>query len=55
MDMKYLARFGEREYAKSEIRQICKEYEVPKDLFIRCIVGKERNLAKWYKIFRNKK
>ena len=43
MDMKYLARFGEREYAKSEIRQLCKEYEVPKDLFIRCIVGKERN------------
>ena len=49
MDMKYLARFGEREYAKSEIRQLCKEYEVPKDLFIHCIVGKERNLAKWWK------
>lgn len=40
IDLKYLAKYGQRDYTKEEIKRLCQDYEIEEKLFLQYVVGK---------------
>ena len=51
LDLKLLYKYGEREYTKQEIDNICKEYKITKKKFIKYIIGTRKNYKLMNKAF----
>lgn len=43
IDLENLKKFGERDYSSDEVKNICKEYEISLNTFIKNIIGNKKN------------